>query len=164
MVYKLLNKHIIIRFLSFFYVLVLSLNASAQISSGGLPYSFNNNLKNDVSFQNINGYKLSDLQRLDSIENIAKLKPYRFARELAVDLSPTNSGSWEVLPGGDKLWRVGIRSKGALSLYIVFDNFKLPVGAKLYLYNPDKSLMFSKKVFSLFIIKMHPKAAKFINI
>lgn len=141
MLYRFLNKHIRVKLYSLLSIsfLFFSFNSIAQISSGGLPYSFNNELKKSIVIQNVRGFAPSELNMLDSIEKKEKAKPYRFAREIPLQFNPDNSGSWETLPGGDRLWRLAIRSSGALSLYIVFDNYDLPGGAELFFYNPDKT-------------------------
>lgn len=56
------------------------------------------------------------------------------------DITPENSG---VLfqEGGNTVWRVGVTSKGAASIGLVFTEFNIPSDAKLFLYNPDQSII-----------------------
>jgi len=56
---------------------------------------------------------------------------------LEANLHPQNSGVWETLSNGSKLWRLKISSSGALGLNLYFDDFFLPEGATLYIYSPD---------------------------
>jgi hypothetical protein len=65
----------------------------------------------------------------------------RFAlpRELAV--SPLTEGTWETLPDGTLLWRVRLRSRGALSLNLGFERFRMPEGGRLAIYTPDYGTM-----------------------
>jgi hypothetical protein len=65
--------------------------------------------------------------------------PWRFGSVITVDFAPGRSGTWHVLEGGQRLWRLGIRSPGALSLNLVFDRYRLPPGAELHVYSPDGS-------------------------
>lgn len=55
------------------------------------------------------------------------------------DYRPENSGVRFTLPDGTKVWRLGIRSEGALSLNVMFSEYHLPKGARVFLYNNDQS-------------------------
>ncbi|MCB9189537.1 MAG: T9SS type A sorting domain-containing protein [Flavobacteriales bacterium] len=72
---------------------------------------------------------------------VNKVGPYMFGYEHAVNYSLGNSGSWENLDNGDRIWRLRISSPGALSLNFVFSDFELPEGAHLHIYNADKSMV-----------------------
>jgi lysyl endopeptidase len=62
----------------------------------------------------------------------------RFARFLPADISLANAGTWTTLPGGGRVWRIGISSPGALALIPCFDAFLLPPGATLHVYTPAR--------------------------
>jgi lysyl endopeptidase len=64
-----------------------------------------------------------------------KLKPFIFAIPIDVDWTPGNSGTWEVLADGSKLWRLRILSRKAKSLNLGITDFFLPPCVKLWLYN-----------------------------
>ncbi|CAG5084127.1 T9SS type A sorting domain-containing protein [Parvicella tangerina] len=70
-----------------------------------------------------------------------KIGPYMFGYEHAVNYNLNNSGEWQTLDNGDKVWRIRIASPGALSLNFVFSDFKLPKGAHLHIYNADRSMV-----------------------
>lgn len=63
----------------------------------------------------------------------------RFAHKFFVNLSPENSGIVFTLEDGTKIWKLGLRSEKARSLNVIFEEFKVPPGAQLFLYNPDKT-------------------------
>ncbi len=63
--------------------------------------------------------------------------PYRFAVKSAVDYRPSADGKWTQLDDGSKLWRLRIRSPGALSLILTMDRFEVSEGARLWVYSPD---------------------------
>src|SRR5690554_1139465 len=65
-------------------------------------------------------------------------KSLEFAHKFDVHLRPDNSGV-TFNYGNIKVWRVGIRSKGAHSINILFSKFRLPEGAKVFVYNSDQS-------------------------
>src|SRR5262249_24113812 len=54
--------------------------------------------------------------------------PPRFAFPFPVDLTPDNAGTWEALGGGQLLWRLRLRSAGALSLNLGFTRYSMPEG------------------------------------
>jgi hypothetical protein len=63
----------------------------------------------------------------------------RFAKDLAVDLTLTNSGTWETLDDGSRLWRIRLSSPGALSINLGLDVFDLPGSASFWVQAPDGS-------------------------
>lgn len=62
----------------------------------------------------------------------------RFAESMAVQASPQTHGAWETLPNGREVWRLRIHSKGALSLNLGFNTFRMPEGGTMILYSPDR--------------------------
>jgi len=71
-------------------------------------------------------------------EDQARFRSLEFAHKFHLFLRPDNSGI-TFSSGGMKVWRVGIRSRGAFSLNILFSKFKLPEGARVFVYNADQS-------------------------
>lgn len=65
----------------------------------------------------------------------------RFAHTFFIDLSPENSGIVFNAEDGSRIWKVGIRSNGAFSINVLFSEFELPIGAAVYLFNPDRSVV-----------------------
>ena len=74
--------------------------------------------------------KESNIQAEESL-----LKNLRFAHGFNVKISPKNQGRWTNGPNGHKIWQLKIRSQGARSLGIIFSDFELPQGARLFLFN-----------------------------
>jgi lysyl endopeptidase len=130
----------IIRNLTLFIVLIcLVMRSSGQISHGGKPASFS--LFKHAAF-NIPVIEMEPVKNEVLIHEERPesnhLKPYQFAKSFTVDIDPSNSGIWKN-SGNQKIWCVGIRSKGAYSLNLIFDKMILPVGASLFIYTPDHS-------------------------
>ena len=65
--------------------------------------------------------------------------PYRFGKEIEVDVSLQNAGTWQTLPSGDRVWRLKIRSRGALSINLIYTSFFMPEGATFHIYNETKT-------------------------
>ncbi len=73
----------------------------------------------------------------DSINDLDKSLPWRYGVMRTVEASPATQGIWEVLPNGDRMWRVAIKSPEALNLGVNFNQFELPEGSRLQLYNSE---------------------------
>ena len=63
--------------------------------------------------------------------------PLRFAYGVPVNFTLTNSGTWNSLPNGDRLWQLKVRIPDALSLHAYYDQFYLPAGAKFFVYSEE---------------------------
>ena len=60
--------------------------------------------------------------------------PLRYAQTVPVFYTPSNSGTWETLPDGAMLWRLRVRSPGALSLSFAFTRYSMPPWGTLVVY------------------------------
>jgi hypothetical protein len=78
------------------------------------------------------------MQNDDKTAAESRLKQRRFAKMINVAFHPYNSGTWEET-GEGRVWRLGMRSSEAYSLYEVFKKFRLYPGVKLFIYNADKT-------------------------
>ncbi|MBP1672966.1 MAG: C-terminal target protein [Bacteroidetes bacterium] len=63
--------------------------------------------------------------------------PLRVGVNHNVTLNMNNSGRWDVLPNGDRVWRLSVKSEGAASLHFNMNQFKIPAGAEVFIYSPD---------------------------
>ncbi len=124
----------------FCLVFIFSLNTFSQISHGGEPYSFKNEgLKSIIDYRIMPEIDLEQLYIEDAIEENETDIPWRFGKDIAVDFNMNNSGTWENLPNGDRIWRLEIISYGAFSLNLIYNKFYMPEGGKLFLYNEKKN-------------------------
>ncbi|MDR1792192.1 MAG: T9SS type A sorting domain-containing protein [Bacteroidales bacterium] len=112
----------------------------AQIESGGVPYSFVNQSITDKTPTEQLSLPILGLHS-DNEAILSKEDGYKFGDEIAVDFGLTNSGIWEMLPSGDRLWRLHFRSEGAKSLNLLFDDFYIPPHSKMFIYTADKSFV-----------------------
>ena len=58
-----------------------------------------------------------------------------------VGINMTSSGVWTRLPGNRMMWQVKLQASNAKALGVVFENFYLPDGAELYLYDENKTMI-----------------------
>lgn len=126
-------------FALFFCALVSPAFLYAQFSTGGKPYSFTHDLnEKTLPAARMPEVDLAKLRTEDATEGHDGSTPcWRFAVPHAVRLNLENSGHWQTLPGGDRLWRLQIDCPDAISVNLLYDDFYLPEGATLYLYRPD---------------------------
>jgi len=77
----------------------------------------------------------------EDVERESSGKPVapRFAKNIQVDYTLDNSGTWETLEDGSRLWRLRLSSAGALSLNLGLGLFDLPEGAVFWVHAPDGS-------------------------
>lgn len=126
-----------------FLFLAFSPILNAQIAHGGEPYSLNNaneiSLLADVPSVKMASFDLEQMQKEDELLYSGKDQPYRFGKEFEVNLTLENSGKWETLPNGDRIWRLKINSPNAKSINLEYSHYKLPEGGKLFLHNPSYS-------------------------
>lgn len=117
--------------------LAASLSLSAQIQHGGKPYSFRHSANlGQIPVANMAFVDVDQLMAEDELET-SKGDALRFGTDLDVYLSLGNAGKWEFINKKDRVWRLQIHSDQAHSLNLIFDQFFLPEGAKLFLYTPD---------------------------
>ena len=64
----------------------------------------------------------------------------RYAHSFKVDLGIENSGTWETLNDGSKIWRLGIQSHNAYGMKVLFDSFWLPEKAELYVFSKNQEM------------------------
>ena len=125
---------IIILKLSF---LAFSTSLTAQISAGGLPPSFENPAieGNQLKSEKIPAINLKKVQKEDEQHPGTT----RFTSPYSVEFNLENSGRWSELENGDRIWQLKVSSRNALGLMFLYENFYLPPGAQLFMYNEDKS-------------------------
>ncbi|MFQ6609441.1 MAG: trypsin-like peptidase domain-containing protein [Fidelibacterota bacterium] len=128
-----LNKY----FLKFLYLALIVTILPAQVSIGGLPYSLEHPMRSQ--FQSITMPEVDVASLLLEDETAPKDEPFRFGYPQPVDLTLENSGTWEDLPDGGRLWRLRIVSPGAHSINLMYNRFHLPEGGRFFVYSEDLS-------------------------
>lgn len=125
-------KNIITIIITFFFANIIF----AQINEGGKPYSFSHNLKEVIEVKNLPPVSEKWKQRAE--ENAINNGTLELvAKNIISNYNPYNSGTWETLKNGDRVWRLKITAQKAIGLNPLFKNFYLPKGAKLFIYNEN---------------------------
>ena len=115
-----------------FVALSFSQLSIAQISRGGSPDW-------DVLVEDVPTFRMPAIDRMalaaeDAVTDTYKEVPWRFGVEFEVDISPAEHGQWTV-SANERIWRMQFDSPDALALSFYFDEFELPKGAKLFVWN-----------------------------
>jgi hypothetical protein len=113
----------------------LSLLTFGQINRKGEIPSIRYGIELQESNVRVGGIDF-DMVRIQDLESDKDGLPYRFAILLPVDLSPVISGTWTRVPGVGRIWSILIQTEGALAVAPYFDEFYIPPGGELYVYDP----------------------------
>ena len=118
----------------------------AQINIGGNPVSYNHEGKGflepltfiQTPLLDMAVVEAEDVQwEADRAAGMMKIGR-RFGIEFEVEYDLHNSGTWSCLSDGGRLWRLGVECPEALSVNLIFNQYRLPAGATLYIYSEDK--------------------------
>lgn len=130
------------KFYLLFVLITLSCLLFGQISTPDIPWSFTNKTSD---IQNIDVYDMTppNVQKLlqDDEQMMKYDKKLRIGAIQTVNIDAYNSGTFDYLANDDIIWRLKIKSKDAKALNALFDYFNIPNGVKLFIYNPDKSIV-----------------------
>jgi hypothetical protein len=121
-------------------LIILTGSASGQISEGGTPPSFNKLSLSAVPEVSTSPIDVQALMAEDAIQAKNGL-PFRFGKPFDVDYSLENSGVWDDLPDGGRIWRLEVYCPGAFSINLLYSRYRLPAGAKLFLYNQSRDMV-----------------------
>ncbi|WP_179334960.1 T9SS type A sorting domain-containing protein [Winogradskyella costae] len=125
--------------LLFVFLFACLFSFAQQIPEDIKPPSWGQKSLSDLTAFKLPSFDLKKLQEEDLINDQNKSKPWRFGHDIYVDHNFNDVGEWTTLENGDRIWRMAYTSRGAYSLNFMFDVFKIPEGAKLYVYNKEKT-------------------------
>ena len=113
---------------------------SAQTEKLGQPVSWKSKVTLSTKSVKMPGVDNAALQTAEMNRRATTMeKNLRFGLEQEVSINFMEEGESQVLPNGDVLRQLTIKSTGALSLNLIFSQFELAKGSRLYLFNDDKT-------------------------
>ena len=122
---------------------LFTVNGIAQISTKEQPISFT--LEKGNALESNNSFEKKTLPPLDmdaitkeDLEDEKYDLPPRFGYSHKVDYNLENTGTWQVLSDGGKLWHLAITCPNALSINLLYDRFWIPEGGKFFIFTPDR--------------------------
>lgn len=138
----------------------LTLPSYAQLSYGGSPLGIQAEKQSTIGAlvdytTELPPVNIDSLLEIDALPG-NRVGGIKFAHTYFTNLTPENSGLTFTTPDGVKVWKVGIRSRGAYSLNVLFGSFNLPDGASVFVYNKDES-----SVLGAFTNKNKPEGGEF---
>ncbi len=119
-----------------FFLMIIPFVGTTQINEKKLPYSSTYHINSEIPFFNLQAVDNDSLIKINNQLNGSKV--LHFATMIDVKFDIKQLGECTKFDKG-RIWQLGVVSSGAHSLYTEFINFNLPDGARLFLYNPDKS-------------------------
>ncbi|MEM6718659.1 MAG: T9SS type A sorting domain-containing protein [Bacteroidota bacterium] len=125
--------------LTLLVLLAFVFKVSAQDSHTVGPKSWNISSMDKVTPIKLSKPDLTRFKAEDAVNDLDKSKPWRFGYDHFVNYGLDNAGKWHNLPNGDRIWRIHIISPDALTMNVLFDRYKIPVGGKVFVYNNDRS-------------------------
>lgn len=135
------------------------LRGNAQISQGGLPLSLQKSI--DGIAIPVSYYLASDWEAQLAKEHSLRAettfsRPFVGGLIVATDFGFPQSGNFSSLEDGSMVWQGIIHVENAPAVGLLFDQFRLPKGVKLYLTNANK-----KQVAGAFDSKNNDSSGKF---
>ena len=125
-----------------FSMLGLFVGLNAQIMSPGKPFE----TVQQRCFSVVDSSRVLHMPTFDVAKELRNSEAlflderrYQFGKSFDVDIAPENSGTWQVLNDGTRVWEVEIVSEGALSINVIFSKFQIPDGAEVYIFNKDRT-------------------------
>lgn len=127
--------------LSLFLLISVAVTTKAQLSYGGKPLPFAGSLLRSSGnfYVDMPSFDAGLMLKEDSINERTEVRKIRFAKKFETNITPDNAGIRFTTEDGTNVWRVGIRSKGAYTINVLFTEYNVPEGARLFLYNSDQS-------------------------
>jgi lysyl endopeptidase len=117
----------------------ISYTSKAQLSEGGTPIGFDKFIVNDnIAVVTMPSFNVQEMLDEDQARLDAGIKgPFRFGRNFDTYITLQNNGTWKTLANGDRLWRIAISCPEAYSINFIFNKYRLPEGAKMWMYNEE---------------------------
>ncbi len=123
--------------IAFSALLLASAPLSAQISFGGHPHGLTKSSALPVPpLMVMPEVDAEALMAEDAQRSAQGIKgPYRFGFNHMVSFDLDNSGIWNTLENGDRVWRIAIECPGSYSINFEFHDYVVPAGAQVFVYN-----------------------------
>jgi hypothetical protein len=128
------------RILRYFFLFTIIGGAYAQDFNDEIPVSWTLNLQNRITLIELPPLDLTAIHAEDSINDLDKSQPWRYGISRPLQLNLNQDGVWTDLPyNRGRIWQVAIKSTDAINVSVNFDDFYMPPGARLFLYNHDRT-------------------------
>lgn len=140
-----MNQRSLLRYLIIFTGIGLLASAVNQVwgqmSEGGLPPSFGypETLRSEPKMIRIPvNFSVEDLKNVDAWQT-SQNGLLRVSTLIDTDIKLSESAEQVALPDGSSVCRLRIQAQGAIALMLYYKAFYIPEGARLFIYNADKT-------------------------
>jgi lysyl endopeptidase len=141
-----MNRYLFLPAFCLFFL--FSALAFGQPADGKRPVSFTKEFEERYGAQLPEAVNLPEFD-LEKILKEDETGPgTRFAAPIHISLGLEDSGEWTELDNGDAIWRLRLRSQGAIALAVLYDEFYLPPGAALFMYSEDRRQLLGAYTFN----------------
>ncbi|HEX2395042.1 MAG TPA: T9SS type A sorting domain-containing protein [Bacteroidales bacterium] len=114
---------------------LLNTPVKGQLSRPGKPLPIGLHGTPDVPVYSIHAEMQSEKNALLNGDSLF-LKPARSGSLIPVDFTPANSGAWDTLSDGMRIWRIGFTVNNASLLNVIFSPYRISSGIRIFLYDP----------------------------
>jgi hypothetical protein len=84
--------------------------------------------------------KIQDNRRVEIIEDdTVEVSDPTIGELFDVSINRNNNGTWTAIDNGDSLWQMQINSNTGTYMMLIFDDFYLPQGTKLFVYSANRT-------------------------
>ena len=128
-----MKKLLLLLFLSF------TISIFSQVTNEGKPASWGLTQKAGLNAIFLPEIDIKKIKAEDDINDKLEVKTYRVGVLHKVNYGLDNAGAWTQLSNGDRIWRILFSAKNAVHLSVNFNQFSLPKGSYIYLYNEDRT-------------------------
>jgi len=112
--------------------MVLATALQAQRSTLEPPYY-------DSGMERMSNYSVRlEAPDIEALRSSEEIQIDQYGTATAVNLNTQNSGQWQTLENGDRVWLLEIESPGALSLNLTYDKFYMSKGSRMHVFSPDR--------------------------
>jgi hypothetical protein len=125
---------------SLFLLSACSVFLHGQLEFPGRPLGINDRLKAAQVMYVLAPPDPLEIEAQLELNRNSNSKPFRFALERPVNLSPETHGSWSRV-GDTRVWHVHVLSPGAYSLGLVFGSYALEPGVKVFVFDPAEKMV-----------------------
>lgn len=116
---------------------VMCMHGQGQLSRPGEPLPLNYTGAGKLIVYELQ-IPWEEKNRLLNREEPSLLKPAGKGLLIDTDFSPENSGTWDTLGDGTKVWRAAFHIAGAAAVNLIFNPYHLNKGVKIFLYDPGQ--------------------------
>ena len=124
----------------FVMILMIMQFAMGQQTKEGIPYSQIHGLENNYHTITLPKVDVNALLKEDTYREMGT--PFRYGFTHEVLYSPENSGVWKETSDGGILWQVRFTSEDAFAISFEFEEFYIPEGGELYVYNHGYEIIY----------------------